>query len=123
MTNVLLTCITCDKIFRSRSDLTYHVKRDHQSLVKVKFENGSMTEVKKGEDDMFTCKCRKKFKLSVTLRKHAKGCRGESNEQEYTHMEDVDMLEGVSDMVDYDDMSISDTPVDCFSALISSEKC
>src|SRR5436190_16326854 len=123
MTNVLLTCVTCDKIFRSCSDLTYHVKRDHQSLVKVKFENGSMTEVKKGEDNMFTCKCRKKFKLSVTLRKHAKGCRGESNEQEHTHMEDVDMSEGVSDMVDYDDASISDTPVDCFSALISSEKC
>ena len=68
MTNALLTCITCNNIFRSRSDLTYHVKRDHQSLVKVKFENGSVTEIKKGEDDMFKCKCGKRFKLSITLR-------------------------------------------------------
>ena len=125
MTNALFTCVTCDKIFRSRSNLTYHVKRDHQSLVNVKFENGTMTEVKKGEDGMFTCKCRKRFKLSVTLRKHANNCRGESSEQEYTHMEDVDMLEevsGVLNMEDHDDGSISYTPVDCFGMLISHEK-
>lgn len=33
----------------ARSDLTYHVKRIHQSSVKIKFQNGSMTEVEKGE--------------------------------------------------------------------------
>jgi uncharacterized C2H2 Zn-finger protein len=126
MTNALLTCVTCDEIFRNRSDLTYHVKRDHQSLVNVKFENGTVTEVKKGEDGMFTCKCRKRFKLSVTLRKHAKSCRGESSEKEYTDMEDVDMLEGVSDasdVMDHDDALISDTSIDCFGALISHENC
>jgi hypothetical protein len=95
-------------------------------LVKVKFENGSVTEIKKGENNMFICKCGKGFKLSVTLRKHAKTCRGEPSESEDIHMEDVDMLEGVSDasdMMDHDNASISDTPIDCFGALISREKC
>jgi len=73
MTNALLTCITCrpNDIFRSRSDLTYHVKRDHQSSVRVKFENGSVTDVTKGADGTFKCKCRKTFKRYEDMRKAA----------------------------------------------------
>src|SRR6266496_3482886 len=124
MTNTLLTCITCKDTFRSHYELNYHVKRYHQSSVKVKYENGHVTEVKKGDDGTFKCQCRKSYKTPTSLWKHMKSCRHESSEQEHAHMEDVDMLEGVSDvsdMMDHDDASISDTPVDCFGALISRE--
>jgi hypothetical protein len=118
MTNALLTCISCKDTFRNRYELNYHVKRYHQSSVKVKYENGRVTEVKKGDDGTFKCQCGKRFKAPTSLRKHAKNCRHESSE-------DVNMLEEVSDasdMMDDDDASISDTPVDCFGALISREK-
>jgi hypothetical protein len=106
--------------------LTYHVKRDHQSSVKVKFKNGAVTEVKKREDGTFTCKCGKKFNISVTLRKHAKTCRGEPSESEDIHMEDVNMMEGNSDasgIDDHDERQVNNTVVDCYGALISREKC
>src|SRR5271169_3053679 len=124
MTNALLMCITCNNVFRRRSDLMYHVKRDHQSLIKVKFENGSVTEIKKGEDGMFKCKCGKRFKLSITLRKHAKGCGDELTELEEDEEERalMNVLEDsdASESINVDDRIIS---ADCFGALISYEKC
>jgi hypothetical protein len=126
MTNALFSCVTCNKVFRSRSVLTYHVKRDHQSSVKVKFDNGSAAEINKGQNGTFICKCEKRFKLSVTLRKHAKTCSGERGEPENIDMENEDMMEEVSDasgMEDSEERQVSDTSVDCFGALISHEKC
>jgi uncharacterized C2H2 Zn-finger protein len=124
MTNALLTCITCKDIFRSRNDLNNHVKRHHQSSVKVKFQNGGVTEVKKGEDGKFKCKCGKSFKLPDSLRRHAKGCNGELTEPEEDEEEGalMDVLEDsdASESMDVDDRII---PADCFGALISYEKC
>ena len=123
MTNALLTCITCKDIFRSCYDLNNHVRRYHQSSVKVKFQNGDVAEVKRGEDNAFKCKCGKSFKLPDSLRRHAKGCNGELIESEEDEEERVLM-----DVDDYDalqSMNIDDriVPADCFGALISYEKC
>src|SRR5271170_5616300 len=40
---------------RSRYDLNNHIRREHQSLLKVKCQNGGMEEVKRGEDSTFKC--------------------------------------------------------------------
>jgi uncharacterized C2H2 Zn-finger protein len=123
MTNALLKCIKCNDIFRTRHDLEYHVKRDHQSSVKVKFQNGDVTEVKRAEDNTFKCKCGKSFKLPDSLRRHARTCRGELTDPEQIEREpelmDVDGSDA-SESLDLDDRVV---PVDCFGAVISHEKC
>src|SRR5437667_5263793 len=118
MTNTLFTCTTCNNIFRSRSDLNYHVKRDHQSSVKVKFQNGGVTEVKRAEDNTFKCKCGKSFKLPDSLRRHVKGCNDELTEPEEDEGEGMLMDVDDSDASELDDRVI---PGDCFGALISYE--
>src|SRR5436305_8910222 len=67
MTNALLECTTCNDIFRSRYDMNNHVRREHQLSVKVKFQGGSATEVKRGADGMFKCECGKSFKLPSSV--------------------------------------------------------
>lgn len=123
MTNVLLKCIKCNDIFRTRHDLEYHVKRDHQSSVKVKFQNGDETEVKRAEDNTFKCKCGKSFKLPDSLRRHARTCKDELTDSEQIEREselmDVDGSDA-SESLDLDDRIV---PVDCFGAAISHEKC
>src|SRR5271169_7082329 len=123
MTNALLKCTKCNHIFRNRHDLEYHVKRDHQSSVKVKFQNGSVTEVKRAEDNTFKCKCGKGFKLPNSLHRHAKGCNGELAESEEDEEERV--LMDVDDSDASESMNIDDriVPADCFGALIFYEKC
>src|SRR5947207_841146 len=112
MTNALLKCIKCNDIFRTRHDLEYHVKHDHQSLVKVKFQNGGVTEVKRAEDNTFKCKCGKSFKLPDSLRRHAKRCNDELMEPEENEGEDVLMDDtDASESMDMDDRVI---PADCF---------
>jgi len=53
MKNTLFTCSICKDIFRNHSDLKNHVRRDHQSSVKVKFQNGDVVEIKRAEDNTF----------------------------------------------------------------------
>jgi uncharacterized C2H2 Zn-finger protein len=124
MKNTLFTCTICKDIFRNRTDLKNHVRRDHQSVVKVKFQNGGVTEVKRAEDNMFKCNCGKSFKLPDSLRRHAKGCNGELTVSEEDEEEGalMDVLEDsdASESMDVDDRII---PADCFGALISYEKC
>jgi uncharacterized C2H2 Zn-finger protein len=123
MTNALFTCIICNDIFRSRYDLNNHVKRDHQSSVKVKLQNGGVTEVKKREDGTFKCKCGKSFKLPGSLQRHAKGCNGESAEPEQDEREVGSMEVDDSDASESMDVDDRVVRVDCFGALISREKC
>jgi len=123
MKNALFTCTICKDIFRNRPDLKNHVRRDHQSAVKVKFQNGGVTEVKRAEDNTFKCKCGKSFKLPDSLRRHAKECNNESTE---SHEEEVEVeLMDISDSDASESMDVDDRiiPVDCFGALISHEKC
>jgi uncharacterized C2H2 Zn-finger protein len=123
MTNALFKCTKCSDIFRSRHDLNNHVKSNHQSLVKVKFQTGRVAEVKKGADGTFKCTYGKGFKIPWSLQKHAKECDDESTE---SHEEEVEVElmnindSDVSESMDMDDRII---PVDCFGALISREKC
>src|SRR5271169_4803414 len=124
MTNALLTCIKCNNIFRSHHDLDNHVKRDHQSSVKVKFQSGAVTEVKKGEDDTFKCKCGKSFKVPGSLQRHAKDCNDEAMRSHEDEEEDVQMSEGISDASESAELNkeeFDDTPIDCFGTLISRE--
>ena len=93
-----------------------HVRRDHQSAVKIKFQNGGVTEVKRAEDNTFKCKCGKRFKLPVTLRRHAKSCRGELAEPEQAERE-VSMMDDTLESMDFNDDVINDIPVNCYSAL------
>jgi hypothetical protein len=118
MTNALLTCVTCNNIFRNRSELNYHVKRDHQSAVKVKFQHGGVAEVKRAEDNTFKCKCGKRLRLPDSLRRHAKGCNGELTEPEEGALMDVLEDSDVSESMDMDDRVV---PADCIGALISQE--
>ena len=118
MKNTLFTCATCNDIFGSRPDLNNHVRRDHQSSVKVKFRNGGVTEVKKTEDNTFKCKCGKRFKFPDSVRRHAKGCDGGLAEQR--EKENMAELMNVEDSDASESMNVNDRviPVDCFGALI-----
>jgi uncharacterized C2H2 Zn-finger protein len=117
MHNALLSCKTCGELFRKKSALKNHVKREHQSLVKVKFKNGKVTEVKKGVDGMFICKCEKSFKLPASLQTHAKQCNGEVPVTIRIEEEDMTMQEGDFDAPDsLPDLKESNTPMDCFGA-------
>jgi uncharacterized C2H2 Zn-finger protein len=124
MKNTLFTCTICKDIFRNRTDLKNHVRRDHQSAVKVKFQNGAVTEVKRAKDNTFKCKCGKSFKLPDSLRRHAKGCNGELTEPEEDEEEGalMDVLEDsdASESMNVDERVV---PADCFGALISHENC
>ena len=122
MTSALFRCTTCNEIFRSRHDFNHHVRRDHQSSVNVKYQNGSVKEVKRAEDNTFKCKCEKSFKLPSSLRRHAKGCNGESeeldeNEDEIVLMDAEDS--DASELMDVEDMAM---PNDCFGTQVSHEK-
>jgi uncharacterized C2H2 Zn-finger protein len=121
MTNALLTCTACNDIFRSRHDLNNHVRRDHQSSVKIKFHNGDAVEVEKGEDNTFKCKCGKKFKLPDSLRKHAKSCQGNVTRLEEAEEEAMRLSEEDSDVPEELECDEADdeTPIDCYGALIS----
>ena len=122
MTNMLLTCTTCNDIFRSRYDLNNHIKREHQPLVKVKFENGDVTEVKRGVDGTFKCECGKGFKLRWSFQRHAKGCEGKAMELEKDGEEDMHMDEGdsnASEYLEFNGQEIDHTPIDCYGSPIS----
>jgi uncharacterized C2H2 Zn-finger protein len=122
MTNALFTCTACNDIFRSRSDLNNHVRRDHQSSVTVKYQNGSVKEVKRAADNTFKCKCEKSFKLPDSLRRHVKGCNDESGELEEDEDEIVLMDADDSDaseLMDVEDMAV---PIDCVGTRVSHEK-
>lgn len=118
----ILTCITCNDIFRSRYDLNNHVRRDHQSSVKVKFGNGDIVEVKRAGDNTFKCRCKKSFKLPDSLRRHVKNCRSELAEQtEGESMSVYDSDFDASESVEFNEDRVDDTPIDCFGALIFCE--
>jgi hypothetical protein len=119
-----LVCITCQNIFRSRSDLNNHVKRDHQTLVKVQFQDGRVTEVERGDDDKFKCKCGKCFRLPDSLRRHAKSCRSDvtrSEEDEEVVMRLSEQDSEGSESSDFNGEGADETPIDCYGALISRE--
>jgi len=115
-TNAILTCTTCNDIFRSRYDLNMHVRRHHQLVVKVKFQNGGITKVRRGEDNAFECKCGKSFKLPDSLRGHATTCRTQSVELDQAERE-VPSMDDASESMDLDDEVVDDTPADCYRAL------
>jgi len=116
MTNTLLKCTKCNDIFRSRHDLEYHVKRDHQSSAKVKFQNGDMTEVKRAKDNTFKCKCGKSFKLPDSLRRHARTCRDELTEPEQIERV-IPLFDDASESMDFNDEVVDDISADCYGAL------
>jgi hypothetical protein len=95
-----MKCTKCNDIFKNRHDLKYHVKRIHQSSVKVKFQTGRVAEVKKEVDGMFKCTCGKGFKIPWSLQKHAKGCDGESTE---SHEEEAE-----AELMDVNDSDMSE---------------
>jgi hypothetical protein len=101
--------------------LTFHVKRDHQLSVKIRFQNGDVMEVEKRNDGIFKCKCDKKFRLPISLRRHAKECKNELTESEQDEMEIESMDINNSDMSESMDMDDRIIPADCFGALISYE--
>ena len=123
MTNALFKCIKCSDIFRSRHDLNNHVKSDHQSSVKVKFQNDAVTEIKKAEDNTFKCTCGKSFKLANSLRRHAKNCNDELSELKQNEREVESMEIDDSDASESMNMNDRVIRVDCFGPLISREKC
>jgi len=122
MTNSLLSCTVCKQSFRGRTTLNNHVRREHQSLVKVKFQNGRVVEIKRGGDNAFKCGCDKLFKHPLSLKKHAKECNGEStsvdngsiDEDISGEEEDLDASESSSEL---DDNRMDDIPADCIGTM------
>jgi len=109
----------CHEIFRSRHDLNYHVRRDHQLSVKIKFQNGDTTEVIKGEDNTFKCRCGKKFKIPDSLRRHVKSCKDEEGKAYEENMQTDGGDSDASDSLESNEEEADETPIDCFGALIS----
>lgn len=72
----LLHCSICKELFRTQSILKNHIKRVHQSTVKVKFVNDEVREITKVEDDGFKCICGKVFQHPRSILRHAKQCSG-----------------------------------------------
>src|SRR5262245_57477309 len=110
MKNTLFTCDICKEIFKDHTDLKNHIRRHHQSMVKVKFPSGDVAEIKRAEDNTFKCKCGKGFKLPNSLHRHAKVCNNELIEQE----EEAELM----DMDDFDaseqmNMDNRIMPIDC----------
>jgi len=73
---LLSTCSWCKESFRTQSQLYNHVRRVHQTMVKVKFLNGEVKEIEKQSDEIFVCDCSKVFKHPGSLHNHAKQCVG-----------------------------------------------
>jgi len=121
MTNSLLSCTVCNQLFRSRPALSNHVKHDHQSLVKVKFQNGTETEIKRGDNNTFKYVCQREFKHPVSLHKHTKGCNGELTSLDYRLIDEEISEEHIildaSESSDLDDNLVDDIPADCVGTI------
>ena len=117
MKNALFTCSVYKDIFRSRTDLKNHVRRDHQGSVKVKFRNGNVKEIKRGNDNAFKCSCGKSFKLPYSLQKHTKECNdGLASIDGRLTAEDISGEEDDSDASELSESAsnrMDDTPTDC----------
>jgi hypothetical protein len=74
--NPLLCCGPCKETFETRDALNNHVRKKHQLLVKAKFLNGAIKEIRRGPDGKFRCPCGRVFCHPVSLRTHASGCGG-----------------------------------------------
>jgi len=122
MRNTLFTCSICKDIFRNRNDLNNHSRRDHQSMVKVKFQNGVVMDVKKGADGTFKCTCGKSVKLPSSLQRHAKRCNNELIESEDADEEEILMNVDDSDASEFIDMNDRVMPIDCIGTRISHKK-
>jgi hypothetical protein len=103
--------------------LNNHVRSNHQLSVKVKFQNGGVTEVKRAEDNTFKCKCAKSFKLPDSLRRHAKGCNDEltklEEDERWAELTDVDDSDASESLI----VDAKVIPIDCFGMLICHENC
>ena len=119
MTGGLLSCTACNEIFRTRSALNNHVRSKHQLSVTVKFNNGSATEIQRGNNDAFNCGCGRSFKLPYSMQKHARLCSGESASAEDASVDEHDAeSEGESDASESnDDDAGNDIPEDCFGMM------
>jgi uncharacterized C2H2 Zn-finger protein len=120
--SALLSCTSCHQLFRSRSALNNHVRRNHQSSVKVQFRNGNVAEIKRGNDNAFKCNCGKIFKLPISLQKHTKDC-SEKVASCYGDLNDVDMLDeeddsDVSESCESDNNCVNEIPADCFGMML-----
>ena len=122
MKNALITCTACNDIFRTRHELNFHVRRDHQSSVKVKFRNGDVAEIIRAQDGTFKCRCGKGFKHPNSIRRHAKRCTYELAELEDD--EENEMLMTMDDFKASESMNVDRIiPANCFGPLNSPERC
>lgn len=103
----LLYCRLCNELLRSRTLLNNHVRRVHQSTVKVRFQNGEVREIQKGRDGSFTCNCGKVFKHPISVRQHGKQCIGTELEN---NCELDNGTSGSEDLMSEDSMNNSVVP-------------
>jgi hypothetical protein len=124
MINMLFIYIIYNNIFRNYSELNYHVKCDHQSLIKIKFQNDDVIEVKRAKDNIFKYKYGKIFKFPNSLYKHVKRYNNELIELEENEEERV-LMNILEDFDASESMNMNEKiiPIDCFDALISYENC
>ena len=80
-----------------------------------------MMEVKREQDNTFTCKCGKSFNYPDSLHKHAKGCNSkliepeeDRSERDLMNVDDTD----ASESMDLDNRVVPD---DCYGSPISCE--
>lgn len=101
-------CNTCRRLFRPGSELKYHIKRDHQPLVKVTFRDGSIIDIERGKDGMFQCICNRPFSEPNSIHRHAKSCEVNSEEKHQNKLE-----KGCSEGEEERDSEEHDLPIDC----------
>lgn len=117
MVNALLSCSVCKQLFRSTTALRNHVRRQHQTSVKVKYRNGLVREIRRGDDDAFKCGCGKTLKHPLSLHKHVKQCNDELTTPDEVIEQDMSPEENYSDAsesAESDDNVASDTESHCF---------
>ena len=92
-------------------------------MIKIKFQNEDMIEIKRAKDNIFKCKYEKNFKLLNSLYKYIKKYNNKSIKS-YKKKIKIELIDiNDSDISELMNMNNRIILIDYFDTLISHEKC